>query len=91
MPDQDPWPHLQRRATAQLRGDLADRVLRQHRLTQVASREVWQSLGWAALTAAACAILVVTIGQRYAAAEEARNYAAWIEVATQTNLVSHRP
>lgn len=91
MPEPDPWPHLQRRAAAHLSGDLTDRVLRQHRRTRVTQREVWQSLGLAALTAAAGAVAVVMIGQRITAAENARNYAAWSEVATQTSLVARLP
>lgn len=91
MPEQDPWPHLQRRAAAHLRGDLTDRVLRQHRLTRVSLREAWQSLGLAALTATAGAVAVVMIGERFHAAENARNYAAWSEVATQTSLVARLP
>lgn len=91
MPDPDPWPHLQRRAAAHLRGDLVDRVLRRHRLTLIDPREAWQSLGLAVLTAAACATLIITLGDHFAAAENARNYAAWSEVATQTNLVARLP
>lgn len=91
MPEQNPWPHLQRRAAAHLSGDLTDRVLRQHRLTHVGPRVAWQSLGLAALTATACAVAVVMIFQRFTAAENARNYAAWSEVATQTSLVARLP
>jgi hypothetical protein len=87
MPEQDPWPHFQRRAAACLRGDLTDRVLRQHRLTHVGAREGWQSLGLAALTAAACAVAVIVLGECLASGENALNYAAWSEVAMQTNLV----
>lgn len=91
MPEQDPWPHLQRRAASHLRGNLADRVLRRHRRAHVAPREAWQSLGCATLTACACVVLVTVVGTRFASAENARNYAAWSEVATQTNLVAPRP
>lgn len=91
MNEPDPWPHLKRRAAAHLSDDLADRVLRQHRPTRIAPREAWQSLGLAALTAATCAALVVTLGTRFALAENARNYAAWSEVASQTNLAARLP
>lgn len=91
MPEQDPWPHLQRRAAAHLPGDLADRVLRRHRLTRVDLREAWLSLGLAALTATATAVAVVMISQHFAVVENARNYAAWSEVATHTNLVVRLP
>lgn len=91
MPEQNPWPHLHRRAAAHLSGDLTDRVLRQHRLTHVGPRESWQSLGLAALTAGICAVVMVLLGQRFAAMENARNYAAWSEVATQTSLVARIP
>lgn len=91
MPEQDPWPHLQRRAASHLRSNLADRVLRRHRLSHVAPREAWQSLGFALLTASACAVLVTVVGTRFTSDENARNYAAWCEVATQTSLVAPRP
>lgn len=91
MPDQDPWPHLQRHAAQQLRGDLVDRVLRQHRLAEADPKETWQSLGLALLTAAACVTLVVALGQRLADADNARNYAAWSEVARQTSLIARLP
>ncbi len=91
MPEKDPWPHLQRRAAAHLRGDLADRVLRRHRLDRVGRREAWLSLGLAALTATAGAVAVVIIGQRFTAVENARNYAAWSEVATHTSLIVRLP
>lgn len=91
MNEKNPWPHARRHAAAQLSGDLADRVLRRHRLTRVSPREAWQSLGLAALTAAACAITVVVVGQGLVTAENARNYAAWADVAAQTNLITRQP
>ncbi|PAW68469.1 MAG: hypothetical protein B9S34_02430 [Opitutia bacterium Tous-C1TDCM] len=91
MIEPDPWPHFRRRAAAHLRGDLADRVVRRHRLVRVSSREAWRCLGLAALTAAACALVVVAVGERLVTAENARNFAAWIDVASQTNLVARLP
>lgn len=91
MTEQDPWPHFHRRAAAHLSSNLADRVLRRHRLIRVSSRDAWQSLGLAALTAAACAIVVVAVGERLVTSENARNHAAWIEFAAQTNLIARLP
>lgn len=91
MPDQDPWLHLQRHAGNQITRDLVERVISSHRKGQLDYREAWQNIGFAFLTAVACITLVLAVVQRQAASANARNFAAWSEIAKQTSLFARLP